>query len=347
MQYNTLGRTGIKISNVCLGTMTWGQQNTQDEGFEQLDYALSRGVNFIDTAEMYAIPPKPETRGTTEIIIGNWIAARKNRDHIVLATKCAGRSPDGNWYRNDGQPSRHTAEQIEFALTRSLKSLQTDYVDLYQLHWPDREYRGFGFHSFRETGREETPIEAILEALSKQVEKGRIRAIGLSNESPWGLMKFLSLAEKYNLPRVASMQNVYSLVSRRYDYGLAEISMREDVGLLAYSPLAQGYLTGKYQNGAMPENTRKTLFGRLGRYEGVGAEEALNAALEMAQDHGISPVELALKFCDSRPFCASTIIGATTMDQLKANIDAFDVPWTDELNKAVHKFHERYRSPCP
>lgn len=348
MRFNTLGRTDIKVSNICLGSMTWGEQNTEAEGHEQLDYALERGINFIDTSELYAIPPKPDTRGATETIIGTWLKARKNRDKVVVATKVVGRSPQGNWFREGGTPTRQTKAQIDFAVERSLKLLQTDYIDLYQLHWPDREHEGFGFHTYKDADLSDmTRFEDILEALSRHVDAGRIRAIGLSNESPWGTMKFLALAEKNGWPRMASIQNVYSLVSRRFDYGLAEIAMREDVGLLAYSVLAQGYLTGKYRNGALPAGARKTLFERLERYEDVGAEAAINASLDLAKELGITPSQLAHKFSDTRPFMSSTIIGATSMAQLKENIDAFDVEWTDEIDKAVQALHHEHRSPCP
>ncbi|PHR61140.1 MAG: aldo/keto reductase [Robiginitomaculum sp.] len=348
MQFNTLGRTDIKVSNICLGTMTWGEQNTRDEGHEQLDYALAHDINFIDTAEMYAVPPKAETYGATETIIGEWIHARKNRDKIVLATKIAGRWGEGNWLRPEGVRTQHTKAQIDLAVEGSLKRLQTDYIDLYQLHWPDRVYDGFGFHTFVDHDVSDmTRFEDILEALSRHVDAGRIRAIGLSNESPWGIMKFLSLAEKQGWPRMASIQNAYSLLSRRFDYGLGEIAMREDIGLLAYSPLAQGILSGKYLNGAMPEGARKTVFDRLQRYEGPGAEHATQDYVDLAKELGISPVQLALKFVETRPFTTSTIIGATNMAQLKENIDAFKIEWTPELEKRVHKLHCQHRSPCP
>ena len=348
MEMRNLGRTGIKVSNICLGSMTWGEQNTQKQGHEQLDYALERGINFIDTAELYPIPPKADTRGETEIIIGNWIKARKNREKIILATKIVGRMDRANWFRKGGKPPRHTKAQIDFAVERSLKALQTDYIDLYQIHWPDRLREVFGFHTFRDFGIEDMiPFEDTLEALSRHVDAGRIRALGLSNESAWGAMKFLSLSEKHGWPRMASIQNVYSLVSRRFDYDLAEIAMREDLGLLAYSPLAQGFLTGKYRNGARPEGARNTLFGRMERYEGGHAENAIEACEDLAKQLGVSPVQLALKFVDTRPFTTSTIIGATSTAQLKENIEAFDIDWSEKMEKAVHKNHAQYRSPCP
>ncbi|HHI88579.1 MAG TPA: aldo/keto reductase [Hellea balneolensis] len=347
MEYSKLGRTETKVSRICLGTMTFGQQNTEAQAHEQLDYAVERGINFFDTAELYPIPPMAETRGLTEAYIGSWLKGRQDRDRLVIASKIAGRS-GMDWFREGGEQTRLSKAQIDFALERSLKALQTDYIDLYQLHWPDRPREVFGFHSFRDFGIEDMiPFEETLEALARHVEAGRIRHIGLSNESAWGVMTFLHLAEERGWPRMVSIQNVYNLVSRRFDYDLAEIALREDIGLLAYSPLAQGFLSGKYRGGARPENARATLFGRMQRYEGDGAQEAIDAAEDLAHALGITPVQLALKFVDTRPFTTATIIGATTMEQLKADIDAFDIEWTDEMEKAVHKFHCHYRSPCP
>ena len=348
MKYSNLGRTDTKVSRICLGTMTFGQQNTEAEGHAQLNYAVERGVNFIDTAELYPIPPKPDTRGLTEKYIGTWLKCRTDRDKLVIATKIVGRFDSANWFRPEGASPRHTKADIDFAVERSLKSLQTDYIDLYQLHWPDRPREVFGFHSFRDFGIDDMiSFEDTLEALARHVEKGNIRYLGLSNESAWGTMRYLALADKHGWPRMASIQNVYSMVSRRFDYDLAEIAVREDIGLLAYSPLAQGFLTGKYRNGARPEGARNTLFGRMERYEGGDAEEAIDASEDLAKELGISPVQLGLKFVDSRPFTTATIIGATSLAQLKENIDAFDLDWTAEMDKAVHKFHVKYRSPCP
>ncbi len=348
MRTQTLANTDIRVSNICLGSMTWGQQNIQEQGHAQLDYAFGRGVNFVDTAELYPIPPKASTRGATEEIIGTWMQARGNRKDVILATKVVGRFDAADWFRDGGASPRQTKAQIDFAVERSLKALQTDYIDLYQIHWPDRLAQVFGFHTYKDLGEHDIlPLEDILDALNRHVEAGRIRCLGLSNESAWGTMKFLNLADKNDWPRMATIQNVYSLLSRRFDYELAEISVRENIGLLAYSPLAQGYLTGKYQNGALPEGARKTLFGRPERYQGPGAEDAINDCVAMAHDMGITPVQLALKFVDTRPFTASTIIGATTTAQLKDNIDAFDIEWTPDMEKAVHKFHARTRSPCP
>ncbi len=346
MQYRPLGRTGLSVSSIGLGTMTWGEQNTEDEGHAQMDYAVECGINFFDTAELYAVPPKAETQGTTETIIGSWFKAHKNRDQIILATKITGRSPM-NWFRKDGGKTRLNAAQIDEAVEGSLRRLQTDYIDLYQLHWPDRKLSLFGGHGFADYPVDFTPFEIILEALDRHVQKGNIRHIGVSNETAWGVMRYLAEASSRGLPRMASIQNAYHLINRTFETGLAEVAMREEVGLLAYSPLGQGTLTGKYLNGARPEGARGTLFGRLERYQGPGAEDAIKACITCAQEHGLSPVQLALKFCDTRPFVTSTLIGATSMEQLKENIDAFAVSWSDDLEKAVNDLHAKHRSPCP
>lgn len=347
MDYRTLGRTDIKVSSVCLGTMTWGEQNTEQDGHEQLDYALASGINFIDTAEMYAVPGRPETQGKTEDIIGTWINQRGKRDDFILASKITGRA-DMPWVRKDGGTTRHTSAQIDEAIEGSLRRLQTDYIDLYQLHWPDRAIPAFGYHVYHDYDESEmVPLENILEALSRHVEKGNIRHLGLSNETAWGTMKFLQIAETNGWPRMASIQNAYNLVNRRFDYGQAEIAMREQVGLLAYSPLAQGYLTGKYRGG-VPKNSRKDLFGQfLARYENSGGVEAVNDCLDTADDLGITPTQFALKFVETRAFVTSSIIGATTMDQLKENIDAHKIEWTKDMERAASHIQKVHRSPSP
>jgi aryl-alcohol dehydrogenase-like predicted oxidoreductase len=346
LQYSELGRTGLKVSRCCLGTMTWGQQNTEGQGHAQMDYALERGVNFWDTSEMYSIPPMPDTQGSTERIIGSWFKATGKRDQVILASKAAGRSPMG-WLRENGTGTRQTAAQIDEAVGKSLKRLQTDYIDLYQLHWPDRGVRLFGGMTWRDYDQDFETFEAILEGLDAQVKKGNIRHVGVSNETPWGVMKFTQAAERRGLPRMASIQNAYNLVNRVFEYGLAEIAVRENVGLLAYSPLGQGYLTGKYLDGARPPGARSTLFNRGQRYEGPGAEKALRSYVELAKTLGISAEQLAIKFCDSRQFVTATIIGATTMEQLRTDIDAFDLTWTPELGQAVDALHEEQPNPCP
>ena len=346
MDYSELGRTGLQVSRVCLGTMTWGDQNTEAEGHEQMDYALDAGINFWDTAEMYSVPPKAETQGSTERIIGTWFKSSGKRDKVILASKIAGRSPM-SWNRENESMTRHTKAQIDEAVEKSLKRLQTDYIDLYQMHWPDRALRVFGGMTYADYPMDFEPFEDILANLGRHVEKGNIRHIGVSNESPWGVMRFVAEAEKHGLPRIASIQNAYSLVNRVFELGLAEIAMREDVGLLVYSPLGQGYLTGKYQNGALPAGARKTLYNRLQRYEGPGADAAISSYLALAAQLGVLPETLALKFCDSRPFVTSTIIGASTMAQLKIDIDAFQMEWTSDIEKAVEALHYAQPNPCP
>ena len=346
MDYSELGRTGLKVSRVCLGTMTWGDQNSEAEGHEQMDYALDAGVNFWDTAEMYSMPPKPETQGSTERVIGTWFKASGKRDKVILASKIAGRSPM-SWTRENESMTRITKAQIDEAVEKSLKRLQTDYIDLYQMHWPDRGLRVFGGMTYADYPIDFEPFEDILANLGRHVEKGNIRHIGVSNESPWGVMRFVAEAEKHGLPRIASIQNAYSLVNRVFEMGLAEIALREDVGLLAYSPLGQGYLTGKYQNGALPAGARKTLYNRLQRYEGPGADAAISSYLALAAELGVLPETLALKFCDSRPFVTSTIIGASSMAQLKIDIDAFQMEWTPDIEKAVEALHYAQPNPCP
>ena len=350
MDYSELGRTGVMVSRCCLGTMTWGSQNSEEEAHAQMDYALERGVNFWDTAEMYSSPPDPKTQGATERHIGSWLKKTGKRGEIVLASKVAGRgSAFGGltWMRADGAPTRHTKAQIDEAVEKSLKRLNTDYLDLYQLHWPDRPVRVFGGQTFKDYEQDYETFGDILEALDAQVKKGAIRAVGVSNEFPWGVMRFLAEAEARGLPRIASIQNAYHLANRTFEYGLAEIAMRESVGLLAYSPLAQGALTGKYLDGALPEGSRKALYNRMQRYEGPGAEAAIRAYVDLAGKFGIDPAQLALKFCDARQFVTSTIIGATSMEQLKIAIDAFDLTWTDEMEKAVNAIHAAQPNPCP
>ena len=351
MQTKKLGRSGIDVSLICLGTMTWGQQNSEAEGHEQMDYALARGVNFFDTAELYAIPPKPETQGRTEEIIGTWFSARKNRDKVILATKVVGRSAM-TWFREDKSPSRLNRAQMSEAVNKSLKRLKTDYIDLYQLHFPERPVPWgsipTAYHAkMYETREDDTSIEEQLAVLADFVKEGKVRAIGLSNESPWGMMKFAHASEKLGLPRPQSVQNAYSLVNRTFEAGAAEVSVREDISLLAYSPLAQGYLTAKYRYGAMPEGARKTLFQRLQRYETQGANVAYEAYFELAAELGLSPATLALAFVNSRPFMTSNIIGATTMAQLKECLDSADVTLSAEALKRIDAIHHLHMNPCP
>lgn len=346
MELRMLGRTDLKVSSLSLGTMTFGEQNSEAEGHAQMDRAVDFGINFFDTAEIYAVPPRAETQGSTERIIGSWLKSRSNRGKIVLATKIAGRS-GMNWVRPGEKHTRINKSQIDAAIAGSLKRLQTDYIDLYQLHWPDRALQVFGGHAWRDYPDDYSEFSDILEALNDHVQKGNIRHVGLSNETAWGVMRFLDEARSHGWPRMASIQNAYNLVNRTFEYGLAEVAMRESVGLLAYSPLAQGYLTGKYQGGKRPAGSRKVLFDRLGRYEGPGASAAIDAYLRAAADFGLKPEQLALRFCETRPFVTSVILGATSLDQLEIDLASTDVKWTDEMEKRIDQIHVEHANPCP
>jgi len=351
LEYRKLGRTDLSVSSICLGTMTWGQQNTEAEGHEQLDYALDHGINFIDTAEMYSIPPKPETQGSTERIIGSWLKARGNRDKVILATKVSGRSTNP-YIRPHARHTELNRQQITYALEGSLKRLQTDYVDLYQLHWPDRPLPLFGDSGtiYRNPPPPPTPenaIEDTLGILNDFVKQGKIREVGLSNETAWGTMRFISAWERGCGPRMVSIQNAYNLLNRTFEIGLAEIAMREQVGLLAYSPLAQGYLSGKYQGGARPAGSRTVLFNRGQRYEKPGAAEAIDRYVALAKETGLDPSQMALAFVTSRPFVTSNIIGATTMEQLKINLGSLNVTITPELETQIDAIHQIYSNPAP
>ena len=347
MQYRPLGRTGLNVSLICLGTMTWGQQNTEAEAHAQMDYALDQGINFFDTAELYSIPPRAETQGSTERIIGSWFASRGARDKVILASKVAGRS-ENTWLRDDGSRAELSKPQIEEAVNKSLRRLKTDYIDLYQLHWPDRPMDwGSNPLIYRHREGPSHPIDEILSHLQDLVKAGKVRHIGLSNESAWGTMTFLKHAETRGLPRVQSIQNAYSLLNRTYETALAEVSIREQVSLLAYSPLAQGFLTGKYLNGARPPGTRTTLFERSERYETEGAEQAIRKYLELAREFGLDPAQMALAFVNSRRFVTSTIIGATSMEQLKVDVGSAEVTISPELEKRIDAIHLVHTNPCP
>ncbi|QOW45654.1 MULTISPECIES: NADP(H)-dependent aldo-keto reductase [Acinetobacter] len=349
MKFNPLGQSGILVPEICLGTMTFGEQNNQVQAFEQLNYALDQGLYFWDTAEMYPVPPKPETQGATEQIIGNWIAQNGQRDKLFLASKIAGPQQGGSHIR-DGQ-TKFIESEISSAIDGSLRRLQTDYIDLYQLHWPQRPTNFFGKLGYSnheaQQNQEITPLEHTLEALSKEVEKGRIRHIGLSNETPWGTLKFLHLAEKLGLEKVVSVQNPYNLLNRSYEVGMAEIAHYEGVGLLAYSPLAFGYLTGKFRHGARPADARITLFSRFSRYSNPESEWAIEQYALLAEKHNLSLTQLALAYIQQQFFVTSTIIGATNLTQLKENIAAFDVTLSDEVLQGIEDIHRQQPNPAP
>jgi aryl-alcohol dehydrogenase-like predicted oxidoreductase len=331
MQYRTLGNTDLKVSVIGLGTMTWGCQNTQDEGFEQMDYALEQGINFFDTAEMYAVPPSAETYGATETIIGNWFAARGQRDKVMLATKIAG--PGLKWIRNG--TARIDRQNIQSALNDSLSRLQTDYVDLYQLHWPNRGSYHFGqawdFAPEFDPQAELDGFMEVLQTLDDLIRAGKIRHIGLSNETAWGLANWLRLAQQNSLPGMISIQNEYSLICRRFEPDLSEMALHENVGLLAWSPLARGMLSGKYLNGALPTGTRLTIDPRSEHRVHANTDEAIQRYIDLARQHDLDPCQMALAFVNSRPFLASTLIGATTMDQLRSNIASIDITLSSEV----------------
>lgn len=345
MEYRKLGSSDLNVSAVCLGTMTFGQQNSAAEAHAQLDEAFAAGVNFIDTAEMYAVPPRAETYGASERIVGEWLA-RGARDRVVLATKVAGPARGLDWIR--GGPVALDRQNIEAALEGSLRRLKTDYVDLYQLHWPERNQPMFGAWQY-DPARERdcTPIRAQLEALARLVEAGKVRYVGVSNEHPWGVMAFTRLADEYGLPRITSIQNAYSLLNRVYEYGLAEVCHRQSVGLLAYSPLAFGHLTAKYLADAAAPG-RLSEFPSFGqRYDKPGVAPAVAAYAELARHHGLAPTALALSFVYRRPFVASTIIGATSVAQLRENLAASAQPLSAEVLSAIDTIHQRNANPAP
>ena len=346
MKFKKLGNTDLNVSLICLGTMTYGEQNTQKEGFEQMDYAVEKEINFFDTAELYAIPPKAKTYGKTEEIIGNWFQERKNRKKIILASKIAG--PGLKWIREGGD--QFSPKSIEEALNNSLKRLKTDYIDLYQLHWPERNTNYFGELNYEHDQKEKkwNSFESILKTLKKFIDQGKIRYIGLSNETPWGFSKFLQIAKEQKLPSIVSVQNPYNLVNRSYEIGMSEISIREKAGLLAYSPLAAGYLTGKYRNNQMPKNSRMDLFyDNYPRYHNERTYSAVDEYFNIAQKYKISLTQLSQAFVNSRDFVTSNIIGATTMEQLKENIDSISISLDQKIIDEINLVHERIPNPAP
>jgi aryl-alcohol dehydrogenase-like predicted oxidoreductase len=346
MKFKKFGNTDLEVSLLCLGTMTWGKQNNQTEAFEQMDYAMSQGVNFFDTAEMYAAPSSEKTFGKTEAIIGNWFRERNNRNKVILATKVSG--PGLSWIRGGGL--QYTKENISNALQGSLKRLQTDYIDLYQLHWPERNTNYFGKLGYKHQVKEKewNSIESILRILKQFIDQGKIRYIGLSNESAWGFSKFLELSKLYDLPRVMSVQNPYNLLNRTYEVGLAEISVREQSGLLAYSPLASGVLSGKYRNNQKPEGSRLQLFGDyFPRYAGKSSNLAVEEYFKVAKKYKISLTQLSLAFVNQQPFVTSNIIGATTTKQLKEDIESINIKLSSEIIDEINLVHKKNPNPAP
>lgn len=348
MQYRPLGNTDLNVSLICLGTMTWGEQNTETEAHAQLDCAMGAGVNFIDTAELYPIPPNALTQGLTETIIGNWFKARGNRSNLILATKAVGHSA---WlpHIRDGK-ARLNRKHINAAVDASLARLQTDYIDLYQLHWPDRKTNFFGKLGYsydQENNHAATEILETLESLADLITAGKIRHIGISNETPWGIAQYLHLATLHNLPRIVSIQNPYNLLNRSYEIGCAEFAERDRVGLLAYSPLGFGVLSGKYLNGARPAGARLTRFEDYKRYITYEAIGATQSYIELAHDAGLDPAQMALAYINSRPFTTSTIIGATTIAQLESNLDSIDVTLGEDVLSRIEAIHTRQPNPAP
>ena len=345
MEYKLLGGSDLNVSRLCLGTMTFGQQNSEAEAHEQLDYAVAQGINFIDTAEMYPVPPMAETQGRTEEYIGSWLKSRGNREQLVIATKVAGPAEMARHLRPDVRLNR---DNIRAAVSASLQRLQTDYIDLYQLHWPERATNFFGQLNYQHQPEADgTPILETLEALKELVDEGIIRYVGLSNEVPWGVMKFLSHAEALGLPRVVSVQNPYNLLNRKDEVGLTEVLMREQVALLPYSPLAFGTLSGKYLDGSAGPQARINQFPRFSRYLTEAGLQATAAYVQLARDYGLDPAQMALAFVNSQPFVGSNIIGATSMEQLKSNIDSIDLELPAEVLAGIEVIGTTFSNPCP
>ncbi|MFM0474670.1 NADP(H)-dependent aldo-keto reductase [Paraburkholderia strydomiana] len=350
MEYRRLGDSDVQVSLIGLGTMTWGEQNTEQDAHAQIDYALDHGVNLIDTAEMYPVPPRAETQGSTERFIGTWLAKHRSaREKIVLATKIAGPARQPHNPRHiRGETNQFDRKNLTEALNDSLKRLQTDYVDLYQLHWPDRNTMTFGRPAYPWVDDEYTvPIDETLSVLADFVKAGKVRHVGVSNETPWGVAQFLRASEKLGLPRIVSIQNPYSLLNRTYEVGLSEYAHRDNIGLLAYSPLAFGWLSGKYEGGARPAGARISLFERFQRYSKPQAIQATTRYVELAKRHRMSPVQLALAFVNSRPFVTSNLIGATSLDQLKENIASVDVKLSQDVLDEIDALHQLQPNPAP
>ena len=344
MNYKKLGNTELNVSTICLGTMTWGEQNSQEDAFKQMNYALENGVNFWDTAELYSVPPKKNTYGLTEEIIGSWFSKSKKRNEVVLATKVAGPSRD---YLRNGENS-FVGKNLESALNNSLKRLKTDYIDLYQLHWPERNVNNFGKLGYIHKENEWSQFEDVLNHLQKYIDEGKIRYVGLSNETPWGVMNYIHLSKDKNLPRMMSIQNPYSLLNRSYEVGLAEVSIREQIGCLSYSPLASGYLSGKYRNGAMPKGSRiERDYEFWGRYRKPQSENAVEEYYQISKKYNLDMSQMSIKFCEIQDFMTSVIIGATTMDQLKTNIESVKVNLHKDVINEINSIQRKYPNPCP
>ena len=349
MNFKKLGNTDLKVSTICLGTMTWGEQNTQKDAFQQMDHALDKGVNFFDTAELYAVPMKPETRGKTSQFIGEWFLKTKKRDKIILADKVVGKS-SMNWLRPDGEKTSLNKKQIEFAINRSLKDLKTDYIDLYQVHWPERYSGAFsGKLEYEHRNSENSAsIEETLDVLNNLIKSGKVRHIGISNETAWGTNQYLKYSEQKKISRIVSIQNAYNFLNRGFEVDLSEISIREKVGLLAYSPLASGYLSGKYRNGEIPKNSRMDLFyDYWPRYRTFNSEKAIEEYWNLAKNFNLNIAQMAIKFCEIQPFVTSVIIGATKLEQLKTNIDSVDINLNKEIIKKIGEIQKKYPNPCP
>jgi len=345
MKYTTLPNTSIKISKICLGSMTWGNQNTESEGHEQLDYAFDQGVNFIDTAELYPVPAEAKTSGRTSEIIGAWIKKSGNRDKVILASKIAGNGDYTAHIRTTG----FSPESIKGAINKELERLQTDYIDLYQLHWPERQTNMFGIRDYIHNPNDPwvDNFNEILHTLKGVIQEGKIRHVGLSNEKAWGVMRYLEESKMHDLPRMITIQNAYSLLNRVFEGDMAEVAIRENIKLLAYSPLAFGVLSGKYLKGMQAENSRLNLFPRFARYSSFQATEATKQYLKLAENNNLSLTQMALAFVNQRPFLASSIIGATTLEQLKENIDSIDVELSDELLAEINAIHDIIPNPSP
>lgn len=344
MQYRKLGKTDIDVSVICLGTMTWGEQNTEAEGHAQMDYALSQGVNFFDTAELYPVPARGETSGRTESILGTWFKDRGTRDKVILGTKVAGPGPYTKHIRD---AKDYSLEGIREAINKSLKRLQTDYIDLYQIHWPARPTNYFGVRGYTHREGWEDNLQMILETLQDVIKEGKVRHIGISNETPWGFHRYLSLADQKDLPRIQSIQNPYNLLNRTFEIGLAEMAIREKVGLLAYSPMAFGFLSGKYHGTEKDEKWRISKFAGMNRYNGENSYTATSMYIELARKFGLTPAQMALSFVNDQPFLTSNIIGATSLTQLKENIDSINIKLTREQLKEINAIQELHPNPAP